>query len=126
MATKKGVERGSPVGFYADDAARIASVVRIVERESKGGSTSRGYRRTYIPNAIMPAQTKSGGITAGTKASPSSNTVTLLIPSGTGDGLMTGTDVSALNYTSRTVTGANKLMWVFHFNGKWVIPLADC
>jgi hypothetical protein len=113
-------------GFKTKDAARVSATVLRDERRSQNdlGDQPKG-RGAYLPGLLFPAKTKSGGITAGSLTSPSTNSVTLLVP-GSGSALASGADVNVLNYSTRTVTGANKLIFVGWFNGKRVIPLGDC
>jgi hypothetical protein len=121
--------RGDPkelVAFTRAAADRVAEMVRRVEAMYRTLAPDRGKGPTYLPNQLIPARTKSGGITAGSQSSPSTNSVTLLVPSGTGDGLTTGEDVNVLNYSTRAISGAGKLIYLEFFNGKMTVPLGDC
>jgi hypothetical protein len=80
----------------------------------------------YEPDIAIPANSGSG-FAAGSPASPSSQTVTLLTPTGTGAGLDASRGFTLTAYsTFGTAIAANKTIWLTWFAGAYYVVQVDC
>jgi hypothetical protein len=80
----------------------------------------------YEPDRAIPADSGSG-FAAGSVASPASQTVTLLTPTGTGAGLDASRGFTVTAYsTFGTAIAASKKIWLTTYAGFYYVLQVDC
>lgn len=118
---------GGAWGFSRRDAGRISRTVKRVEASVYNRPAVRG--RYPVASASGGVLADSGaGVAAGSRATPSSTTGTILVRSGTAGGL-TATGGRTVTYynLSNTAVAASKTIVLSPFLGKlYVVQVLDC
>lgn len=121
-------DNGLGFGFSGSDVKRISEVVKRVEAQYRNVPMQRGrYPIGGAAAVLVPLQTGSGGIAAGSIGSPSSATVTKLVAKNPGPGFTTtgGTTVTMYSTFGTGFTGV-KFCWGQYRDGFLYLAIGDC